>query len=174
MNGLYVNVTLFQVCGESFSREEHLVMHSRFHGGLSPYNCPDCGAGFLRKFELVNHERQHGRNPESCPNCGKEFLQKRTLLVHVRSCGAPSQQPLSPSRYSEGTPPRFSDNNSTSQFNDGSSPRFTNDGNSPRFSESGSNQFRFPEGSMRFSNGTPSTSPMPTMSSQVTKDKVCK
>lgn len=62
-------------------------MHSRFHGGQSPYVCPDCGAGFLRKFELVNHERQHGRNPESCTTCGKEFLQKRTLLMHVRTCG---------------------------------------------------------------------------------------
>lgn len=85
---LYIFYTfLLQICGENFSREEHLVMHSRFHGGQSPYVCPDCGAGFLRKFELVNHERQHGRNPESCSTCGKEFLQKRTLLMHIRTCG---------------------------------------------------------------------------------------
>lgn len=62
-------------------------MHSRFHGGQRPYQCSDCPAGFLRKFELVNHERQHGRNPESCTTCGKEFLQKRTLLMHARTCG---------------------------------------------------------------------------------------
>lgn len=80
-------------------------MHSRFHGGQRPFICPDCGAGFLRKFELVNHERQHGRNPEACPVCGKEFLQKRTLLVHVRTCGlplpsiSPPTQSLSSSRF---------------------------------------------------------------------------
>jgi len=74
-------------------------MHSRFHGGTQPFVCPDCGAAFLRKFELVNHERQHGRIPESCPACGKEFLQRRTLLVHVRNCGLNSSTPVHRSPY---------------------------------------------------------------------------
>jgi len=92
-------IKFLQVCGETFSREEHLVMHSRFHGGTQPFVCPDCGAAFLRKFELVNHERQHGRIPESCPACGKEFLQRRTLLVHVRNCGLNSSTPVHRSPY---------------------------------------------------------------------------
>lgn len=87
-------------------------MHSRFHGGQSPYICPDCGAGFPRKFELVNHERQHGRNPESCPACGKEFLQKRTLLVHIRTCGLPPP-PITPPTQSP-SPPQYSDSSSGS------------------------------------------------------------
>lgn len=60
------------------------VMHSRFHGSLNPFVCPDCGATFTRKFELVNHGRLHGRLPHSCPVCNKEFLQKRTLVAHMR------------------------------------------------------------------------------------------
>lgn len=79
-------------------------MHSRFHGGQSPFVCPDCGAGFLRKFELVNHERQHGRNPESCSNCGKEFLQKRTLLMHVRTCGLRNQMKSEVQPYENNVP----------------------------------------------------------------------
>lgn len=81
-------------------------MHSRFHGGQRPFVCPDCGVGFLRKFELVNHERQHGRNPESCPACGKEFLQKRTLLVHIRTCGLPPATPPTPPSQTP-SPPRY-------------------------------------------------------------------
>lgn len=97
-------------CGESFAQKDHLVrvllwnyfiickhiihnnyvfvllqvMHSRFHGFLNPFVCPDCGATFTRKFELVNHGRLHGRLPHSCPVCNKEFLQKRTLVAHMR------------------------------------------------------------------------------------------
>lgn len=59
-------------------------MHSRFHGSTNPFVCPDCGATFPRKFQLVNHGRLHGRIPHSCSVCGKEFLQKRTMVAHMR------------------------------------------------------------------------------------------
>jgi KRAB domain-containing zinc finger protein len=55
-----------------------------FHGSINPFVCPDCGATFPRKFQLVNHGKLHGRVPHSCPVCGKEFLQKRTLAAHMR------------------------------------------------------------------------------------------
>lgn len=59
-------------------------MHSRFHGSLTSFVCPDCGATFTRKFELVNHSRLHGKQPYSCTICNKEFFQKRTLIAHMR------------------------------------------------------------------------------------------
>lgn len=59
-------------------------MHSRFHGSLDPFVCPDCGATFPRKFQLVNHGKLHGRVPHECTVCGQEFLQKRTLVSHMR------------------------------------------------------------------------------------------
>lgn len=68
----------------SFAQEQHLVMHSRFHGSLDPFVCPDCGASFPRKFQLVNHGKLHGRVPHECSVCGQEFLQKRTLVAHMR------------------------------------------------------------------------------------------
>lgn len=68
----------------SFAQEQHLVMHSRFHGSLDPFVCQDCGASFPRKFQLVNHGKLHGRVPHECSVCGQEFLQKRTLVAHMR------------------------------------------------------------------------------------------
>lgn len=59
-------------------------MHSRFHGFLDSFVCSECGASFTRKFELVNHEKLHGKNPYTCPVCNKEFLQKRTATAHIR------------------------------------------------------------------------------------------
>lgn len=68
----------------SFAQEQHLVMHSRFHGSVDPFVCQDCGATFPRKFQLVNHGKLHGRVPHECTVCGQEFLQKRTLVAHMR------------------------------------------------------------------------------------------
>lgn len=77
-----INTICCSVC--SFAQEQHLVMHSRFHGSLDPFVCPDCGASFPRKFQLVNHGKLHGRVPHECSVCGQEFLQKRTLVAHMR------------------------------------------------------------------------------------------
>jgi KRAB domain-containing zinc finger protein len=81
LKNIKLNIFIFYF---SFAQEQHLVMHSRFHGSLDPFVCQDCGASFPRKFQLVNHGKLHGRVPHECSVCGQEFLQKRTLVAHMR------------------------------------------------------------------------------------------
>ncbi|CAD7001947.1 unnamed protein product [Ceratitis capitata] len=59
-------------------------MHSRFHGSLNPYVCPDYGDTFLRKFQLVNNGRIHGKVSHSYTLRRKEFLHKRTPVSDKR------------------------------------------------------------------------------------------
>ncbi|CAD7001946.1 unnamed protein product [Ceratitis capitata] len=69
-------------------------MHSRFHGSLNPYVCPDYGDTFPRKFQLVNNGRIHGKVSHSytlrpivypCISFREEFISKAELKQHERN-----------------------------------------------------------------------------------------
>lgn len=52
------------------------------------YNCPDCGRGFNRKFNMQTHRSTHDPNrvkPFACdhPNCGSRFTRKHDLKRHI-------------------------------------------------------------------------------------------
>ncbi|CAI2173603.1 17122_t:CDS:1 [Funneliformis geosporum] len=52
------------------------------------YNCPDCGRGFNRKFNMQTHRLTHDPNrvkPFACdhPNCGSRFTRKHDLKRHI-------------------------------------------------------------------------------------------
>ncbi|CAB4481698.1 unnamed protein product [Rhizophagus irregularis] len=52
------------------------------------YNCPECGRGFNRKFNMQTHRSTHDPNrvkPFACehPNCGSRFTRKHDLKRHI-------------------------------------------------------------------------------------------
>ncbi|KAF0471624.1 c2h2 transcription factor [Gigaspora margarita] len=57
-------------------------------GDDKKYNCPDCGRGFNRKFNMQTHRTTHDPNrikPFACdhPNCGSRFTRKHDLKRHI-------------------------------------------------------------------------------------------
>ncbi|XP_050086766.1 zinc finger protein 850-like [Anopheles aquasalis] len=49
-----------------------------------PHPCRYCGAAFVRKRQLVIHERRHtGDRPYSCEKCGKTFVEATALRKHT-------------------------------------------------------------------------------------------
>ncbi|XP_039436521.1 zinc finger protein 431-like [Culex pipiens pallens] len=100
-------------CGQSFVRNDYLLVHMRRHNGIKPYRCKFCpkafpratdlnvhekyhtnekthlcticGKGFHRHYNLVVHSRTHnGLKPYKCPHCPKSFAQGNDLKAHIR------------------------------------------------------------------------------------------
>lgn len=100
-------------CGQSFVRNDYLLVHMRRHNGIKPYKCKFCpkafpratdlnvhekyhtnekthlcticGKGFHRAYNLVVHSRTHnGLKPYKCPHCPKSFAQGNDLKAHIR------------------------------------------------------------------------------------------
>ncbi|KAL2061087.1 hypothetical protein VTL71DRAFT_9139 [Oculimacula yallundae] len=55
-----VNKRSCSICGQLFTRTEHLTRHERSHRGEKPFQCSFCGFAFCRKDLLKRHiSRQH-------------------------------------------------------------------------------------------------------------------
>ncbi|XP_052895069.1 zinc finger protein 85-like [Anopheles moucheti] len=51
-----------------------------------PHKCSYCNAAFIRKRQLMIHERRHtGDKPYVCPSCGKDFVDAYPLRNHMRN-----------------------------------------------------------------------------------------
>ncbi|XP_037043068.1 oocyte zinc finger protein XlCOF6-like isoform X3 [Bradysia coprophila] len=71
-------------CGASFIRKYDLTVHQRVvHRKEKRFSCDECGMLFSSKTSLTNHKVRHtGAKPFSCGDCGKTFGYKAALENH--------------------------------------------------------------------------------------------
>ncbi|NP_001076551.1 uncharacterized protein LOC100034531 isoform 2 [Danio rerio] len=61
-------------CGKSFSCEQSLNLHMKFHRGTKPYECDQCDKIFTLKTNLNEHMKIHNVDMlYTCDQCGKKF-----------------------------------------------------------------------------------------------------
>ncbi|XP_055591719.1 zinc finger protein 709-like [Uranotaenia lowii] len=54
------------------------------HTGVKPHQCSFCPLAFIRKRQLIIHERTHtGEKPFECQYCGQAFIQQGYLTRHL-------------------------------------------------------------------------------------------
>ncbi|KAF4027101.1 hypothetical protein G4228_018730, partial [Cervus hanglu yarkandensis] len=83
-NSLY-SVFKVCVCGKGFIKKSQLVIHQRVHTAEKLYVCGDCGKAFSEKSYLIVHQRIHtGEKSYECTECGRAFSQKSLFIVHQR------------------------------------------------------------------------------------------
>jgi uncharacterized Zn-finger protein len=98
-------------CNQSFKKHSRLKEHLAEHHGQNPYQCDQCGKGFLRKNVLQQHLKTHQKDrfvcivkecefkcskwsewvqhrrtkhAPKCIQCGQEFNRNQALELHYR------------------------------------------------------------------------------------------
>ncbi|XP_058453668.1 zinc finger protein 14-like [Malaya genurostris] len=74
-------------CEKVFSHATDRKRHEMAaHTGEKPHQCSFCPFAFIRKRQLVIHERTHtGEKPFECQYCGQAFIQQSYLTRHMAS-----------------------------------------------------------------------------------------
>lgn len=72
-------------CDKVFSHATDRKRHEMAaHTGEKPHQCSFCPLAFVRKRQLVIHERTHtGEKPYECQHCGQAFIQQSYLTRHL-------------------------------------------------------------------------------------------
>lgn len=92
-------------CGQSFVRNDYLLVHMRRHNGIKPYKCKFCPKAFPRATDLNVHEKYHtNEKTHLCTICGKGFHRHYNLVVHSRTHNGlkPYQCPHCPKSFAQG------------------------------------------------------------------------
>ncbi|XP_069489849.1 zinc finger protein 510-like isoform X2 [Ambystoma mexicanum] len=72
------------ICSKCFIRKRNLLRHQRAHAGIR-YDCSECEKSFSQKSDLAVHQRIHAENnPYTCDYCNKSFSSKSNLNHHKR------------------------------------------------------------------------------------------
>ena len=71
-------------CAKSFSMRIALEKHLVVHGAKLPWDCAECGKGFMKSSDYKEHcNKAHGNyRPFPCPTCGKMLSNLGILKNH--------------------------------------------------------------------------------------------
>ncbi|KAI8833908.1 hypothetical protein BC829DRAFT_348280, partial [Chytridium lagenaria] len=69
-------------CTKSFSRSYNLKSHLVSHSTNRTFSCGVCARTFLRKHDMLRHEKLHEGKKACCAGCGKQFARHDGLKRH--------------------------------------------------------------------------------------------
>lgn len=70
------------MCDKQFGSVQQLTRHLLSHPDELNFTCNECGKGFQRKSQLVQHAAVHSSRPYTCKECHKTFAHKTHLRRH--------------------------------------------------------------------------------------------
>ncbi|KAJ0050821.1 hypothetical protein NL108_008153, partial [Boleophthalmus pectinirostris] len=74
-------------CGASFTQKGNLLRHIKLHSGEKPFKCPMCSYACRRRDALSGHLRTHSvEKPYKCNHCSRSYKQRSSLEEHRDRC----------------------------------------------------------------------------------------
>ncbi|ODM87964.1 putative zinc finger protein, partial [Orchesella cincta] len=71
-----------EMCGEKFTTQGNLAVHTTSHLLEKPFKCGICGKRFKINDSLKNHTKAHKNNNYQCQHCFKFYKEKLRLKKH--------------------------------------------------------------------------------------------